>query len=65
MLQVKNYKIYSCELGNGVKQEILTIPPAGKSFGLTFIPNQSDLFRNLYPSQPELIRVNPEKLFNR
>ena len=36
----------------------------GKSFGLKFIPNQSDLFRNLYPRQSELIRVNPKKVFN-
>ena len=35
-----------------------------KSFGLKFIPNQSDLFRNLFPRQSELIRVNPKKLFN-
>ena len=33
----------------------------GKSFGLKFIPNQSDLFRNLFPRQSELIRVNPKK----
>ena len=36
----------------------------GKSFGLKFIPNQSDLFRNLFPRQSELIRVNPKKVFN-
>ena len=36
----------------------------GKSFGLKFIPNQSDLFRNLFPRQSELIRVNPKKIFN-
>ena len=36
----------------------------GKSFGLKFIPNQSDLFRNLFPRQSELIRVNPRKVFN-
>ena len=30
----------------------------GKSFGLKFIPNQSDLFWNLYPSQSEFIRKN-------
>ena len=30
----------------------------GKSFGIKFIPNQSELFLNLYPSQSELIRVN-------
>ena len=35
-----------------------------KSFGLKFIPNQSDLFRNLFPRQSELIRVNPKKVFN-
>ena len=35
----------------------------GKSFGLKFIPNQSDLFRNLFPRQSELIRVNPKKVF--
>ena len=36
----------------------------GKSFGLKFIPNQSDFFRNLFPRQSELIRVNPKKVFN-
>ena len=36
----------------------------GKSFGLKFIPNQSDLFRNLFPHESELIRVNPKKVFN-
>ena len=36
----------------------------GKSFGLKFIPNQSDLFRNVFPRQSELIRVNPKKVFN-
>ena len=36
----------------------------GKSFGLKFISNQSDLFRNLFPRQSELIRVNPKKVFN-
>ena len=36
----------------------------GKSFGLKLIPNQSDLFRNLFPRQSELIRVNPKKVFN-
>ena len=36
----------------------------GKIFVLKFIPNQSDLFRNLYPSQFEPIRVNPKKKFN-
>ena len=35
-----------------------------KSFGLKFIPNQSDLFRNLFPRQSELIRVNQKKVFN-
>ena len=35
-----------------------------KSFGLKFIPNQSHLFRNLFPRQSELIRVNPRKVFN-
>ena len=64
MSQVKNWKIYSCELDYGVKQEILTILSPAESFGLTFIPNQFDLFRNLYPSQTELIRVNPKKVFN-
>ena len=37
---------------------------SGKSFRLKFIPNQSDLFRNLFPRQSELIRVNPKKVFN-
>ena len=37
----------------------------GKSFGLKFIPNQSDLFRNLFPRQSELIRVNPKKVFKK
>ena len=36
----------------------------GKSFGLKFIANQSDLFRNLFQRQSELIRVNPKKVFN-
>ena len=36
---------------------------SGESFGLKFIPNQSDLFRNLYPSQSKFIRVNPKKVF--
>ena len=36
----------------------------GESFGLKFIPNQSDWFRNLFPRQSELIRVNPKKVFN-
>ena len=36
----------------------------GKSFGLKFIPNQSDLFRNLYPSQSEVTRVNLIKVSN-
>ena len=36
----------------------------GESFGLTFIPNQSDLFRNLYWSQSEFISLNPKKVFN-
>ena len=36
----------------------------GKSFELKFIPDQSDLFRNLFPRQSELIRVNPKKVFN-
>ena len=35
----------------------------GKSFELKFIPNQSDLFRNLFPRQSELIRDNPKKVF--
>ena len=35
-----------------------------KSFRLKFIPNQSDLFGNLFPRQSELIRVNPKKVFN-
>ena len=34
----------------------------GKSF--RWIPNQSDSFRNLYPSQSEFIRVNSKKVFN-
>ena len=34
-----------------------------KSCGLEFIPNRSHLFRNLYPCQSELIRVNPKKVF--
>ena len=29
-----------------------------------FFPNQSNLFRNLYPSQSELIRINPKEVFN-
>ena len=36
----------------------------GKSFGLKFITNQSDLFRNLFLPPSELIRVNPKKVFN-
>ena len=39
----------------------------GKTFGLKFIPNQSDLFRFIsksIPSQFELIWVNPKKNFN-
>ena len=36
----------------------------GKSFGLKFIPRQSDSFRNLFPRQSELIRINPKKVFN-
>ena len=39
------------------KNYILTSFP-GESFGLKFIPNQSDLFRNLYPSQSGSIRKN-------
>ena len=35
-----------------------------KGFGLKFIPNQSDLFRNLFPRQSELIRVIAKKVFN-
>ena len=31
---------------------------------MKFIPNQSDLFWNLYPSQSKFIRVNPKKVFN-
>ena len=42
---------------------ILVISP-GKSFGLKFIPNQSDLFRNPFPRRSERIRVNPKKVFN-
>ena len=34
----------------------------GKSFELTFIPNQSDLFRNLYSRQSELIPIDPKKV---
>ena len=36
----------------------------GKSFGWKFIPNQSGLFRNLFPRQSKLIRVNTKKVFN-
>ena len=36
----------------------------GNSFGLKFIPNQSDLFRFISKSVSELIRVNPKKVFN-
>ena len=39
----------------------------GKSFGLKFIPRQSDSFdsfRNLFPRQSELIRINPKKVVN-
>ena len=48
-------------LQGGVFQE--DVHP-GISFGLKFIPNQSDLFRNLFPRRSELIRVNPKKVFN-
>ena len=44
------------------RNNIITYP--GKSFGLKFIPNQSDLFRNLFPRQSELIRINSKKVFN-
>ena len=46
-----------------VSAHFLVFDP-GKSFRLKFIPNQSDLFRNLFPRQSELIRVNPKKVFN-
>ena len=42
----------------------LLVKYPGKSVGMKFIPNRSDLFRNLYPSQSEPIRVNPKKMFN-
>ena len=46
----------------GIFREILELSfGPGKSFGLKFIPNQSDLFRNLFPRQSQLIRVNPKK----
>ena len=47
------------QLGCSIALELILNDYPGKSFGLKFIPNQSDLFRNLFPRQSELIRVNP------
>ena len=52
-------KIYSI----GATTSFVDIFP-GKSFGLKFIPDQSDLLQNLYLSQFELIRVHPKKVSN-
>ena len=44
------------------KKKVFNYP--GKSFGLKFIPNQSDSFRFIPKSVSAPIRVNPKKLFN-
>ena len=45
------FLIVSCLFGFEFSKDI-----PGKNFGLTFIPNQLNLFRNLYPHQSESIR---------
>ena len=61
-------RLLLCERETRVKR----VSYPGKSFGLipnqsdlfrNLYPNPSDLFRNLYPSQSEPIRVNPKKIF--
>ena len=63
----KSYRFQDmCELIHCRSQALeraLSCPP-GKSLGLEFIPNQSNLFRNQYPSQSKPTQANPKKKFN-
>ena len=66
-LQTGAFTLQTSNFLKSLHVHILTHARPGQSFGLKFIPNQSDLFRFIPKSvsaPSELIRFNPKKVFH-